>query len=235
MPRRVIDLSQPLSPTTQVHPFFTSPRIVREMIHLDYAEDQPSFNAELIITSNHAATHVDAFGHYDRTPGAAAIAEMPLDTFCGPAVCIDVREYGGKGHLVTPDEVEDALGKSGAELQEDDILLFCTDHYNQTAGTPAFLDGFSGVAPETVAWMAQRAVKIFGVETISPTSSTSTTTPAPTEPAPSTASRTTRTSTTWPRWPAGAWTSTGSRSGSRWRTDHPCGRSGSSRIRRCTS
>jgi hypothetical protein len=28
-------------------------------------------------------------------------AEMPLETFCGPAVCIDVREYGGKGHNVT--------------------------------------------------------------------------------------------------------------------------------------
>ena len=168
MPRRVIDLSQPLSRTTQVHPFFTTPRIVRELIHVDYAEDQPSFNAELIITSNHAATHVDAFGHYDRTPGAAAIAEMPLDTFCGPAVCIDVRKYGGKGHLVTPDEAQEALDTAGLELADGDILLFCTDHYNQTAGTPAFLDGFSGVAPETVAWMAERSVKIFGVETISP-------------------------------------------------------------------
>jgi kynurenine formamidase len=166
--RRVIDLSQPLSRTTQVHPFFNPPQIVRELIHADYAADRPSFNAELIITSNHAATHVDAFGHYDRSPGAAAIAEMPLETFCGPAICIDVREYGGQGHLVTPQETEDALARAGATLDPGDILLFCTDHYNQTAGTPAFLDGFSGVAPETVAWMAERQVKIFGVETISP-------------------------------------------------------------------
>jgi arylformamidase len=168
LPRRIVDLSQPLTRTTQVHPFFNPPQIVRELIHADYAPDQPSFNAELIITSNHAATHVDAFGHYDRTPGAEAIAEMPLDTFCGPAVCIDVREYGGKGHLVTPAEVEDALGKADVALQSRDILLFCTDHYNQTQGTPAFLDGFSGVAPETVQWMADQGVKIFGVETISP-------------------------------------------------------------------
>ena len=151
MPRRVIDLSQPLSRETQVHPFFGTPRIMRDLIHVDYAEDQPSFNAEVIITSNHAATHVDAFGHYDRTPGAEAIAEMPLDTFCGPAVCIDVREYGGKGHLVTAAEAQEALGKAGLELADGDILLFCTDHYNQTAGTPAFLDGFSGVAPASSA------------------------------------------------------------------------------------
>lgn len=168
MPRRLVDLSQPLGRETQVHPFFNPPQILRELIHADYAPEQPSFNAELIITSNHAATHVDAFGHYDRSPGAEAIGEMPLETFCGPAVCIDVREYGGKGHLVTPTEVEDALNKAGAALESGDILLFCTDHYNQTAGKPAFLDGFSGVAPETVSWMADRGVKIFGVETISP-------------------------------------------------------------------
>jgi kynurenine formamidase len=168
LPRRVIDLSQPLSRSTQVHPFFNPPQILRELIHADYAPDQPSFNAELIITSNHAATHVDAFGHYDRSEGAAAIGEMPLDTFCGSAVCIDVRPYGGKGHLVTPAETEEALGQAGLEVEADDILLFCTDHYNQTAGTTAFLDGFSGVAPETVAWMADHQVKIFGVETISP-------------------------------------------------------------------
>lgn len=168
MPSRVIDLSQPLNRSTQVHPFFNPPQIVRELIHLDYAPERPSFNAELIITSNHAATHVDAFGHYDRSEDAEAIAEMPLDTFCGPAVCIDVRPYGGKGHLVTPEETEKALGQAGVEVEAGDILLFCTDHYNQTAGTPAFLDGFSGVAPETVAWMADHKVKIFGVETISP-------------------------------------------------------------------
>ena len=168
MPRRVIDLSQPLNRSTQVHPFFNPPQIVRELIHSDYAPDQPSFNAELIITSNHAATHVDAFGHYDRTAGAAAIAEMPLETFCGPAVAIDVRDYGGRGHNVTSAEVEDALAKTEAQLEPGDMLFFCTDHFNQTAGTPAFLDGFSGVAPETVGWMAQHGVKIFGVETISP-------------------------------------------------------------------
>jgi hypothetical protein len=38
----------------------------------------------------------------------------------------------------------------------------------RTAGTPAFLDGFAGISAEAVHWMADREVKIFGVETISP-------------------------------------------------------------------
>jgi kynurenine formamidase len=165
--RRVIDLSQPLSRESQLHPFFGPTQILRHLQHDDTPEGRPSFAAEVIITSNHAATHVDAFGHYDRSPDAAAIAEMPLDTFCGEAVCVDVRQYP-KGHDVSAAELEQALAEGGQDVREGDILVFCTDHYNKTAGTQAFLDGFSGVSAEAVHWMADRGVKIFGVETISP-------------------------------------------------------------------
>jgi kynurenine formamidase len=165
--RRVIDLSQPLSRDSQLHPFFPTVQIHRHMLHADAAPGAKSFDAEIIITSNHAATHVDALSHFDPTPGAPKIADMPLDTFCGEAVCVDVRQYPA-GHEVTVAELEQALADGGLEVGEGDILLFCTDHYNRTAGTPAFLDGFSGVAAECVHWMADRGVKIFGVETISP-------------------------------------------------------------------
>jgi kynurenine formamidase len=165
MARRVIDLSQPLSRESQLHPFFPPTQVLRHIQHTDAAPGRPSFNAEIIITSNHAATHVDAFGHYD--PTGVKIAEMPLDTFCGDAICVDIREYPG-GHDVSAAEVEGAVTASGQELRDGDILLFCSDHYNRTAGTPAFLDGFNGISAEAVHWMADRGVKIFGVETISP-------------------------------------------------------------------
>lgn len=165
MARRVIDLSQPLSRESQLHPFFAPTQIMRHIVHADAAEGRPSFNAEVIITSNHAATHVDAFGHYDRN--GEAIADMPLDTFCGDAICVDIRRYE-RGYDVSADEVERAVAESGQELRQSDILLFCSDHYNRTAGTPAFLDGFCGISAGAVHWMADRGVKIFGVETISP-------------------------------------------------------------------
>ena len=162
---RVIDLSQPLSRESQLHPFFAPTQIMRHIVHADAPEGRPSFNAEVIITSNHAATHVDAFGHYDKT--GETISDMPLDTFCGTAICADIRQYE-RGHDVTAAELEQAVADSGRELREGDILLLCSDHYNRTAGTPAFLDGFCGISAEAVHWMADRGVKIFGVETISP-------------------------------------------------------------------
>src|SRR5437899_12717867 len=92
---------------------------------------------------------------------------MRFDTFCRAALCVDIRGYGA-GHDVTAVEVERAVEESGQELARGDILVFCSDHYNRTAGTPAFLDGFAGISAEAVHWMADRGVKIFGVETISP-------------------------------------------------------------------
>jgi kynurenine formamidase len=167
MARRAIDLTQPLSRESQLHPFFAPTQILRHIVHADAAPGDPSFNAEVIITSNHAATHVDAFAHYNASPDAPLIADMPLDTFWGPALVVDIRRYE-RGHDVTAAEVEQAVAASGQELREGDILLFCSDHYNRTAGTPAFLDGFAGISAEAVHWMADRGVKIFGVETISP-------------------------------------------------------------------
>src|SRR4029453_17188220 len=117
---RVVDLSQPLSRESQLHPFFPPTQILRHIQHSDAAEGRPSFNAEIIITSNHAATHVDAFGHYQK--GGTPIAEMPLATFCGEAICGDGGEYG-RGHDVTASEVEAAVAASGQELREGDILL----------------------------------------------------------------------------------------------------------------
>src|SRR3970040_1967833 len=135
MARRVIDLSQPLSSKTQLHPFFPSVQILRQLVHSDAAPGKKSFAAEVILTSNHAATTVDAFGPSDPSLAAAKIADIPLDTFCGEAICVDVREYPA-GHEVTVAELERALEAGGLDVREGAILLFCTDHYNPHARTP---------------------------------------------------------------------------------------------------
>src|SRR5690349_13490952 len=115
MPHRVIDLSQPLSRQTPLHPFFPPTQILRHIQYSPAAPAAPSFSAEIIITSNHAATHVDAVGHYQ--PGGASLQEMPLDTFCGEAICVDIREYPG-GHDVSAAEVEAAVDASGQALRD---------------------------------------------------------------------------------------------------------------------
>jgi kynurenine formamidase len=165
--RHVIDLSQPLSSATQLNAFFPTVQVLRQTTHADVEPGEWSIDTEILITSNHAATHVDALRHFDPRPTAPRIGDMPLETFCGEAVCVDVREYPA-GHEVTLSELERAIEASKQEVRAGDIVLFCTDHYNRTVGTPAFVNGFSGIAAECVHWMADAGVKIFGVETLSP-------------------------------------------------------------------
>ena len=144
--RRVIDLSQPLSRESQLHPFFSPTQILRHIVHSDAPAGRPSFNAEIIITSNHAATHVDAIGHYlpgrrhDRRDAARHVLRR-RDLRRHPRVPARPRRHAWP-------RPRRPLAASGQELREGDILLFCSDHYNRTAGTPAFLDGFCGISAE---------------------------------------------------------------------------------------
>ena len=136
---RVVDLSQPLSRESQLHPFFPPTQILRHIQHTDAEEGRPSFNAEIIITSNHAATHVDAFGHYQK--GGTAIAAMPLDTFCGEAICVDIRDYPG-GHDVSAAEVENqknGMVLSGLGVVEADVNEIAVGNQQILAGAEAIL------------------------------------------------------------------------------------------------
>ena len=134
---RVIDLSQPLSRESQLHPFFPPTQILRHIQHSDAEEGRPSFNAEIIITSNHAATHVDAFGHYQK--GGVAIAEMPLDTFCGEAICVDIRAVPARARRDRRRGRPGRRGRVGQELRarrHPPVLLRPLQPHRGHAGVP---------------------------------------------------------------------------------------------------
>lgn len=165
---KVVDLSQPLSQESQVHPLFFSPLILRHWTHQEQPPNSAiSFKTNVLITSNHAGTHVDSLSHFDARPSAPDIYEMPLDDFVGEAVCVDCRDVPPK-HYIAITEFEQLLADQHIAIKSGDIVLFCTDHYNRTAGTPAFLTDFSGVSGELVHWLADQGVKSFGTETVSP-------------------------------------------------------------------
>jgi kynurenine formamidase len=167
MARRVIDLSQPLCASTPVPPVLGTVQILRHLLHSDFPPGAKSFDAEIVVTSNHAATHVDALSHFDPRPHAPKIAEMPLELFCGDSVCVDARGCPA-GHALSVRELEQALARGRLEVREGDILLFCTDHYNLTRHNGDYLSGYSGVGPDCVYWMRDHGVRTFGVEAPSP-------------------------------------------------------------------
>lgn len=82
-----------------------------------------SYTTRGIILCDHGPTHVDAICHIDPSEDAPCIDKMPLETFFGPALCLDVS-YLPEGSLFDPEDIKAAEKKAGQEIQPGDTVLF---------------------------------------------------------------------------------------------------------------
>jgi kynurenine formamidase len=166
---RLYDLTQELSQRTQMHPLHPRVEVYQFESHANshaLLGTGFSYHSRLLIMSDHASTHVDALCHFDPDPGAPTIDQMPLDLFCGEAICIDLSHLAPRTGI-TVDELERSLAKDGLELREGDIVLLYTGHYERTAGTPEYLTEFPGLEPEAARWLIERGTKVFGNQAMS--------------------------------------------------------------------
>ncbi|MTH95792.1 arylformamidase [Roseibium sp. RKSG952] len=100
--------------------------------------------------SCHCGAHADAPLHYD--PDGAAIDELPLETFIGPARVIDAR---GQGPLCLPEEISGHLDDAPER-----ILLRLADRLDPMVW-PA---GFRAIHPATLDLLVDRGVRLIGVD-----------------------------------------------------------------------
>jgi kynurenine formamidase len=167
---RLVDLSQEIYQGMGVYPGHLKTVIWEHASHEETAklfEGGFSFCSSGIMMCDHGPTHVDALAHLDPREGAATIDEMPLDTFFGPALCLDVSHVRPPDY-VTAGDLEDALGASGQELRQGDALLLRTGDFERHAGTPSYTREYTGLDDGAAGWLKERGVKIFGVDSPSP-------------------------------------------------------------------
>ena len=67
----------------------------------------------------------------------------------------------------TPDAAP-ALAASGQEIRADDTVLLHMATNDRLLGKPGYLHDFPGLAVESVHWLADRGIGMFGVEAVSP-------------------------------------------------------------------
>lgn len=166
---RLHDLSQDVSQGTQMHPLHPRVEVYPFESHANSLAALGtgfSYRSNLLIMSDHASTHVDAYTHFDPDPDAATIDQMPLDLFCGEAVCVDLSHLPPRAGITVSD-IEASLAKDGQELREGDIVLLYTGHYERTVGSPEYLTEFPGLEPETARWLIEQGVKLFGNQAMS--------------------------------------------------------------------
>lgn len=172
---RLVDLSRPLGPTESE----PSPPRLRRITHREGAElwEQMfgipqsvlpmglGFAGEIVESSTHASTHVDAPFHYAplcEGRRARTVDEMPLSWFVGPAVVVDVSDLPD-GYMIPAEEVEARLREMGCSLSPGDIVLFRTgaDAY---WGEEEFFERGCGLGREAVLYLAERGVRLVGTD-----------------------------------------------------------------------
>jgi arylformamidase len=110
-------------------------------------------NVSQITTSPHAGAHADAPLHY--AEGAPTIGEVDLAPFLGPCRVIHAIDVGA---LVRPEH----LAHAQADLPPRVLVRTCTQ-----AVVDRWVDDFSAFAPETLEWLADRGVRLVGIDTAS--------------------------------------------------------------------
>lgn len=160
MDPRVYDITRMVSPDLKVWPGDTS-------FHLNHAlrlSDGASVNLTTLTLSAHTGTHADAYYHYE--PDDLHPAAMPLGAYMGMARVVTVtRRDGG----LTPDEF------SSYDFAQTPRLLIHS-HVSEM-GDDQWPTEFPYLSVPLIEWLAERGVRLIGLDSPSVDAFDSTTLP----------------------------------------------------------
>ncbi|MFY0609903.1 MAG: cyclase family protein [Hyphomicrobiaceae bacterium] len=167
---KLIDLSRTIEHNMQRLPNHPSIIVTPFATHdeVRVADGYEFTNATMaLVIGDHAGTHVDAPIHFDASPDALSIDEMPLETFLTEAICLDLSHKELKTDISIED-LEAAVEVAGVDIRPHDTVLLHMDFYGRTNGTPAYLTDFPGLTKESARWLGEKKINMFGLEAVSP-------------------------------------------------------------------
>lgn len=162
MTAKIVDLSQeiyqgmPVLPIQQQTVIFSnvSHEMTKRKLGFEFARNN-------ILMNEHSPTHSDAIFEYD--PDGPTIDEMGLDFFYGLAICLDVSHLSPDDYIKRQD-LKEALKQSGQTIEEGDIVLLYTGHYERSYGTDDWFIRHSGLHYSAAKWLAELGVKNIGID-----------------------------------------------------------------------
>lgn len=117
-------------------------------------------------------THMDAPMHF--VPGAADIAELPLDTLCVPVVVINVEDKAHPDYLILPDDVV-SFEKQYGKIPSGCFIIGYTGWSKQWSDIDAYRNvdahgmmHFPSWSLEAAKLLLERDVVGIGIDTLSP-------------------------------------------------------------------
>jgi kynurenine formamidase len=167
---RIIDLSQEIYQGMPVYAGHLKTVVFQHHSHEDTA---PNFDSGFsyqslgLMMCDHGPTHVDAISHLDPAEDAPTIDQMPLETFFGEGICLDISDVAPREYC-DAERLERALAQSPVPLWAGDVLLLRTGSAERFGGTREYTTQYPGLDQSAADWLAERRPKIFGVDSPSP-------------------------------------------------------------------
>ena len=145
----VTDLSHRISPKD---PTFAGHQRVVMWDHLTHEETIKfgltkapySYRVVAFTMCDHSGTHVDAINHVVTEPGARSIDELPLEWFMAPGVWFDFS-HKEPASYITKEDVEQALEKTGVEIQPQSVVLSHTGWYKKWGQRFEYIKDYPGL------------------------------------------------------------------------------------------
>lgn len=182
---RTVDLEHPRTAQDAIHPGHVPPGY-SYLLHRHHAPgpERRTSAAGVVVTSEHAGTHIDAFSHqaYDLMlfgdrPAVEAqtsfgFRELGIDTLpplIGRGVLIDLARHRGTpvdpGRWISLAEVQDAAAAQGVDPQAGDVVLVRTGNGAMWAEPDRYLRG-SGMAGAVSTWLADLGATAVGADNV---------------------------------------------------------------------
>lgn len=129
--------------------------------------DGEMLSLEVVHSSVHMGTHVDAPFHYgSRCDGRPAkqIMDVPLEWCYGPGVVLDFTHLSYPD-VIRKDDIVQALAKIKYTVKPMDIVLLNTGG-DKLLGTPEYVNNYVGCMPDAINFLLDQGVKMMGIDTI---------------------------------------------------------------------
>ncbi|MDR1387738.1 MAG: cyclase family protein [Propionibacteriaceae bacterium] len=163
-PGRWVDLTRTLASKGHHSATQPTPLILPNTTHAESAASRGggfSTASMLLLFSDHAGTHVDAWRHMDPDPAAGDVASMPLDLFCATATAVDLSGLE-PDDVIPADDLERALDDLSQPVE---AVLIRTDAVPEPCPDLAsYMGGFPGLSGDAVHRLADRGVRLLGTD-----------------------------------------------------------------------
>ena len=152
--KKIIDLTQPIFHTCPGWPTYKLTNVNMEGF---WARD--GFNAERVDMNTHTGTHLDAPYHF--FPDGTTVEKMPLESFQGRGVVVDLRNIGRMPILASD------LEPYADKIQKDDVVLLYTGWAQKRSMSKEYLFEWPYITKEAAEWLAQKEIRCVCIDGLS--------------------------------------------------------------------